>query len=69
MATKIEKKVHETGSITVDVPGYGWIGVPSHEEADRALTLARHAYRAGRQDEAAIRAAALSGLMTGSPLA
>lgn len=65
MATQIEVRNHGNGKKDVAI---GDTKLPIDTEPDILIAL-RTAYRAGRADEAAIRAAALSGLINGSPLA
>lgn len=76
MATKIEKRNHSDGGLDVRVVGGGadhtLVLLPGDDRtglADKIVEVARLAYRAGRQDEAAIRAAAMAGLMNGVPIA
>lgn len=72
MATRIEKRQHGDGSVDVLIDGSaaGQLDLLSRDTAlaDEIVRMCRVAYRAGRADEGAMRAAAMAGLMTGSPL-
>jgi hypothetical protein len=69
MATKFEKRRHDDGTFDVSIAGWQPIKARDEAEADALMRVAHITYRAGRKDEAAIRASAFAGLMQGNPLA
>lgn len=66
--TGIETRRHDDGTVDVKI-GKDTVLAFNADHATVIEKAARLAYRAGRADEAAIRSAALAGLMAGSPLA